>query len=205
MEPNIFSRKTLLTITLAGSAIFLMLVVLLFFTPKDLIQADVITPVKSIVASPKREEPNFGLPLRLKIPAISVDADVENVGLTAAGAMDVPKSPMGVGWFDLSVHPGNNGSAVIAGHFGVWKSGEETVFNNLNKLRQGDKVYVEDDKGRTISFAVRESRSYYPKANASEVFSSDDGKPHLNLITCENWDKVTESFSKRLVVFTDKQ
>jgi len=163
-------------------------------------------PIEKIVTSFIKEQPSFGLPVRLTIPGINVDAAVEYVGLTASGAMDVPKSPEGVGWFDLSSHPGNIGSAVIAGHYGVWKNGEETVFNTLNKLRQGDKLFVEDDKGATISFVVRESRSYDPDADASDVFKSNDGKSHLNLITCEGiWNNTSESYPKRLVVFTDKQ
>ncbi|MFZ2299818.1 MAG: class F sortase [Candidatus Moraniibacteriota bacterium] len=53
---------------------------------------------------------------------------------------------------------------------------------------------------------VRESRSFDPDADALDVFSSDDGKAHLNLITCEGvWDKASKRYSKRLVVFTDKE
>jgi len=36
--------------------------------------------------------------------------------------------------------------------------------------------------------------------------ASSDAKAHLNLITCEGvWDKVSKSYSKRLVVFTDRE
>ena len=45
---------------------------------------------------------------------------VEDVGLTPGGAMDVPKGPSDVAWFDLGPRPGEVGSAVIAGHEG-WK------------------------------------------------------------------------------------
>lgn len=147
-----------------------------------------------------------GLPVRLLIPAIEVDAAVEQVGLTPVGAMDTPKGPAEVAWFSLGTRPGESGSAVITGHYGTWKNGQGSVFDNLHKLKKSDNIYIEDEKGETISFVVRESRNYEPSADAVDVFSSDDERSHLNLITCEgNWNKDSKSYSKRLVVFADKE
>ncbi len=135
-----------------------------------------------------------------------MDAVLEQVGLTPQGAVDVPKGPSNAAWFDLSPRPGAGGNAIITGHYGVWKNGKPTVFNNLSKLAAGDKLYIEDEKGQIIVFIVRQSRSYNPKADASDVFISNDGKAHLNLITCEGtWNKSAKSYSKRLVVFADKE
>lgn len=150
--------------------------------------------------------PTVGLPIRLKIPGINVNAAVQYVGLAPDGSMDVTKGPADVAWFNLGPRPGESGGAVIAGHYGRWKTGEGSVFDDLNKLNNGDRIYVEDEKGEITSFVVRESRSYDPNADASDVFGSSDGKPRLNLITCEGvWDKVSKSFSKRLVIFTEKE
>jgi LPXTG-site transpeptidase (sortase) family protein len=147
----------------------------------------------------------FGLPVRLKIPRIGINSVVERVGLTPGGAMGVPKSTNTVAWFELGQRPGEKGSAVIAGHFGI-KNGKASVFDNLYKLRKGDKIYIEDNKGKIISFVVRESRRYDPGANAQAVFGSSDGKAHLNLVTCEGtWNKISKSYPKRLVIFTDKE
>lgn len=146
-----------------------------------------------------------GLPIRLKIPKINVDAALEYVGLTSDGAMDVPKSQDDAAWFNLGPRPGENGSAVIAGHYG-WKNRKASAFDNLHKLREGDKLYIEDDKGMIISFVVRAIQRYEPNADASDVFGSNDDKSHLNLVTCEGvWNKVFKSYSKRLVIFTDKE
>ena len=80
------------------------------------------------------------------------------------------------------------------------------MFDNLNKLVQGDKIYVEDDKGVTTTFIVQESTIYDPEVNASSVFYSGDGKSHLNLITCEGvWEEAQKTYSNRLVVFADKE
>lgn len=152
-----------------------------------------------------QEQTNIGLPVRLKIPSINVDSAIEYVGLTSNGAMDAPKKLNNVAWFNIGPRPGEIGSAVIAGHYGI-KDGKASVFDNLYKLRKGDKLYVEDDKGKIISFVVRESRRYDPNADARAVFGSNNGKSHLNLVTCEGvWDKISKSYSKRLVVFTDKE
>lgn len=154
--------------------------------------------VLAIETSPKASQ---GLPVRLKIPSINVDAAVEYVGLTSSGAMGVPDSTADVGWFDLGPRPGENGSAVIAGHFNG-ENDEAGAFINLNKLKEGDRVYIEDDKGTTTSFVVRTSRTYDP-GYADDVFSGSNSA-HLNLITCDGvWDGVKKTYSKRLVVFAD--
>ncbi len=154
--------------------------------------------------NPRQESP--GLPVRLRIPNINVDAPVIQVGITPDGAMGVPKGPAEVAWFSLGTRPGEIGSAVVSGHFGPWKTGEGSVFDNLNKLKNGDKLYIEDDRGAIITFVVRESRLYDPKADSSGVFGSSDGKAHLNVVTCEGiWDKVNKTYSNRLVVFADKE
>ena len=160
-------------------------------------------PVKSAPSTAFAVQANSGL--RLKIPTINVDAVVKSVGLTSDGAMDAPKGPIEAAWFNLGPRPGETGSAVIDGHFGSI-NGVPAVFNNLYKLQPGDKLSVEDETGAITIFVVRMSRSYDPAADASDVFGSNDGQAHLNLITCEGvWDKTKKSYSDRLVVFTDKE
>ena len=148
---------------------------------------------------------NAGLPVRIKIPKIKVDTTIESVGLTPQGAMGVPTSLVTTTWFNLGPRPGEIGSAVIAGHYG-WEKGVAAVFNSVHKLIAGDTIVIEDENGVTFTFVVRELRSFAPKANASDVFSSNDEKAHLNLVTCEGtWNAVQKSYSDRLVVFADKE
>lgn len=202
MQSKILSRRILLIVVFVGFTI----VSLVYFIHK------VSTPVSSVPATtnttvfygPKKVY--YGLPVRLKIPSINVDTTLEYVGRIPGGAMDTPKKPENAAWFELGKRPGEIGSAVIAGHYGTWKNGQGSVFDELHKLNVGNILSVEDDKGTVISFVVREKRNYDPNANASDVFSSNDGKSHLNLITCEGkWDDSSKSYSKRLVVFTDKE
>ncbi|HQT83173.1 MAG TPA: class F sortase, partial [Candidatus Paceibacterota bacterium] len=101
--------------------------------------------------------------------------------------------------------PGEIGSAVIAGHVG-WKDNIRAAFDSVASLRPGDTLFVEDAQGASVTFVVRELRMYDQNQNDSDVFTSTDGKAHLNLIACEGvWDAATKSYSKRLVIFTDKE
>jgi sortase A len=116
--------------------------------------------------------------------------------------MAVPTGPLNVAWFSPGTLPGDIGSAVIAGHEG-WKNNIRAVFDNLYKLQVGDKVYVQDANGATKTFTVRALRTYAQDAATSDVFTSGDGKRHLNLITCEGlWNSTQKSYPNRLVVFT---
>lgn len=145
------------------------------------------------------------LPARLKIPRLKIDALIESAGLKADGSMDVPINPANVAWFQLGPQPGESGSAVIDGHYGS-RDGTAAAFNGLHRLRMGDTISVLASDGSISSFVVRKIQNYDPAADASEVFSSNDGLSHLNLITCEGeWNSITQSYSQRLVVFSDKQ
>ena len=143
--------------------------------------------------------------MRLKIPSIGVDSIVEHVGLTSDGAMDVPKNPADVAWYNLGSRPGERGSSVIAGHYDTKKSAP-AVFSRLHALQKGDKIYVESEDGVITAFVVRESKKYDRNENASDVFGSNNEGAYLNLVTCEGvWNKASKSYSKRLVIFADKE
>ena len=145
------------------------------------------------------------MPARLKIPRINTNVVIIPVGITPDGSMGVPSGPLDVAWLDSSVIPGEKGSAVIDGHSG-WKNGISAVFDNLYKLKKGDKISVENVAGVSVSFVVQLVKTFDPKADTVKIFSSTDGKAHLNLITCSGaWNAQKKSYSNRLVVFSDKE
>ena len=179
-------------------------------TVKTINQTENLLPVADavsvITANPINQKANLlisSLPILIKIPSIKVNATIEQVGLTQTGAMDSPVGPKEAGWFSLGVKPGEVGSSVIDGHSG-WKNNIQAIFDNLYKIKIGDKIYVTDDKGITKTFIVKVIKKLDPVADANSVFTSNDGKAHLNLITCTGlWDAILKSHSQRLVVFTD--
>lgn len=143
------------------------------------------------------------LPIHLQIPSIKVDSTVLYVGLTKEGAVDAPKGPDNVAWFNLSSYPGQKGVSIIDGHSG-YKNRQPAVFDSLYKLKVGGEIFVEDSNGTVMTFIVRKMKSYDSDASVAAIFNSDDGKSHLNLITCGgDWNATDQTHSKRLVVFAD--
>ena len=143
--------------------------------------------------------------LHIPLKGIEINSQIEHVGILPDGTMDMPKKKEDVGWFELGKIPGTTGTAVIAGHYG-WKDGKASAFDNINKLKKGDEIFIEDGKGLITTFVVTESRTFDPKASTTDIFNSNDDKSHLNLITCEGvWDPAAKSYSERLVIFTDKK
>lgn len=145
----------------------------------------------------------FAVPLQLLIESVGVQAFVESVGILDGG-MAVPVLPENVGWYEFGARPGEVGSAVFAGHVN-WKDRPEAVFTNLKNVQIGDMVQVINRDGEVVNFLVDEIKSYPFDADASEVFSSDDGLARLNLITCDGvWNPTLGSHESRLVIFTIK-
>lgn len=143
-------------------------------------------------------------PVRLTIPSIGVDTNIEHVGTRPNGEMDVPKKWAHVGWFKEGYKPGAQGSAVIAGHYDT-NFGLPAAFYRLGRLKTGDEVVVEMSDGNRMTFTVTASALYDTRSREESVFGPDD-KPRLNLITCNGvWNEVTRDYSKRLVVFTELQ
>lgn len=198
MKSKIFTKQILVLVVVFGVVIFLILI--LKFISKNRAQYLSLQEKENSLLSV-----SVDMPVRLKIPEINIDASIEYVGLTPDGAMDVPKDPNGVAWYKLGPRPGQKGNAVIDGHSG-YKDNRPAVFDNLYKLVKGDKLHVEDGKGVDTTFVIREVRKYDPKADAKNVFNSNDGKSHLNLITCTGaWDDIRKSHTERLVIFSDKE
>lgn len=153
------------------------------------------TPLKAKVAvAAKKPE------ARLIIPRIKVNAVIKDMGLTNRGAMAVPNNRVDVGWYSFGTRPGETGSAVVGGH-NYWNG--DAVFEDLNQLEIGDVLSVVDAKGVTLSFVVREMRTFDATEKNSGIFVSESGI-HLNLITCSGvYNSKTKTYTTRLVVYTD--
>ena len=161
----------------------------------------VSTGTTSTLGLPAHRQRDFGVPKRLRIPRLGVDAPIVTVGLTSAGAMAAPGSAFTVGWFKLGPRPGQSGSSVLDGHSGM--ASGDAVFDGLPSLRRGDRVYVADASNRYVAFAVTGRKFYAPDEKVDAVFAQG-GTSKLNLITCTGvWDSVAKTHSQRLVVFTE--
>jgi LPXTG-site transpeptidase (sortase) family protein len=146
-----------------------------------------------------------GQPMRLIIPSIAVDANIQSVGLfwNGDGSMGIPTNFTDVAWYNGGPLPGEPGSAVIDGHLDG-KNVAQAVFYKLGDLKVGDLVEVIDNKGKTLQFKVVGSKEYAYNATTTDIFAGDVSKARLNLITCAgDWDKATKLYSQRVVIFTE--
>ncbi|HCC06356.1 TPA: class F sortase [Candidatus Nomurabacteria bacterium] len=189
MKINITTKKSPVIISIIGLIFFL--IFFLYTTTQKKVLADEV--LQTIV------------PMHLKIESIGVDALVESVGIKPSGEMDTPKLIENVGWFNLGVYPGEIGSAVIDGHYG-WINNKSAAFDNLYKVKIGDIVTIKNSNNVITTFIVSNIKKYNPLDNSAAVFTSNDGKSHLNLITCGGtWDTENKNYRERLVIFTDKE
>ncbi len=143
-----------------------------------------------------------GLPLRLKIPALGIDAAIEEVGLTPEGAMDVPREYDNTAWYTLGPRPGEPGNAVIAGH--VDSQTGPAVFWELRALTPGDEILVVGDDGVERLFVVT-ALEVYPRQEAPlrRIFGPATGTG-LNLITCDGvFDQQRQEYDQNLVVYAE--
>jgi hypothetical protein len=145
-----------------------------------------------------------GVPVRLQIPSIAVDAPIEAVGLTADGLMDVPKQYDDVGWYALGPRPGDLGNAVIAGH--VDSTSGPAIFWRLRRLVPGQEIGVVGDDGVIHEFVVTAVARYRrTDAPLERIFGATAGT-HLNLITCDSdtsFDAQSDEYAGSIVVYTD--
>lgn len=142
------------------------------------------------------------IPWKIRIPALKIDTYVERVGVTREGLMDVPKNIWNTAWFgEGGYRPGDRGNAVIAGHLDA--PGTKAIFWDLDKLKPGDQIFLNDAAGRELVFEVQK-REVYPVDNAPliDIFGPSS-EARLNLITCNGtFDRTIRNYNKRLVVFS---
>jgi sortase (surface protein transpeptidase) len=154
-------------------------------------------------AQSKESAQNKGItPVKVEIPSINVEANIEQVGILDNGQMGVPQAVNDVGWFEPGVKPGSKGSSVLAGHVDS-KTGP-AIFFNLKDLKPGDEIFVTDEQGTTLTFTVKDQKSY-PRGSApiDEIFQTTEGQ-NLNLITCSGtFNRSEGTHEERLVVFAE--
>ncbi len=216
---KLFQKKyNKISLVVILSTIVFFLSFILYFIIQTPAQNTIVKPVeKSIVLPVQTEQAKVleetsinkqdtiipGIPVQIKIPRIKVDSIIESMGLTPDGEVDSPLGPKNAGWWNGGPIPGTIGSAIIDGHSG-WKDNIPAIFDSLDKLEKGDKIYVISDTGITTIFSVSKLKIYGKDDVALDVFTSTDNKSHLNLITCTGiWDNVAKGRDSRIVVFAD--
>lgn len=141
-------------------------------------------------------------PVSISIPEIGLkDVSVVEVGVEASGRLEVPKSFDAVAWYKNGPRAGEDGNAILAGHYDRIGGGP-AIFFNLVKLSVGDEIEVMDEVGRVSKFRVYEVT--YVDINDDKAVIKAYGatkEPILTLITCGGvWDYKSKDYSKRLLI-----
>jgi LPXTG-site transpeptidase (sortase) family protein len=137
-------------------------------------------------------------PVRLRIPAIGVDAAVVPVGQRPDGQMEIPPAAQ-AGWYRPGPQPGDHGSAVIAGHIDF--EGARGVFHALPTLPVGAEVRVDDANGQARTYVVTAREQIAKDAVDLGRYFTWDGSSRLTLITCGGvFDPAARSYEDNIFV-----
>jgi sortase (surface protein transpeptidase) len=138
--------------------------------------------------------------VRVRIPAIGVDARLIRLGLDRSGALEVPQDWSEAGWYTGGPRPGEPGPAVIAGH--VDSTSGPAVFYRLGALQRGATIRIARRDGTAVTFRVaRVAR--WPKATfPTRLVYGPTSRPALRLITCGGaFDKASGHYVDDTIVF----
>lgn len=134
-----------------------------------------------------------GVPDRIRIPTLGVDAPVDPIA-ASGGTLRPPADPDRVGWWASGARPGGRrGAALLTGHS---VSNGDGALDHLSDLRPDALVELHleagprDEAKRLVSYRV-ESVTPYDREDlarhAGRLFATH-GRPSLVLVTCIDFD-----------------
>jgi sortase (surface protein transpeptidase) len=150
---------------------------------------------------PEPSEPNqLANPVRVRIPAIGVDARVVPLAIDSQGTLEAPDRFDVAGWNRDGPEPGEDGTAVIAGH--VDSRSGPAVFFRLRELADSDLIHVDRADGTTATFEVTDLARYDKDRVPSDDVYGSTGRTELRLITCGGeFDQSRRSYRDNVIVF----
>lgn len=149
----------------------------------------------ALANAPRYYQPTAGADMALTIEALGLyDVPVissPSYEVLDRGLMHEPET-------SLPWEGGAGRNVFIAGHYLGWPgTASHLVFYNLDKLRQGDEVLLDDGRGRVHRYRVSESFGTLP--DDSSVMGQEVGRDMLTLQTC-----IPPLFEERLIVRADR-
>lgn len=129
------------------------------------------------------EERIASIPVRMRIPELSLDYAMASMGADSRGNMMIAPALEVVSWFNLSAIPGNGGNAILGGH-NAWGGARSRLFA-MDNLRVGSVMEIEYEDGTSRIFRL-ESVFVYPLLTAPAHLIMDvRGEARVTLITCK--------------------
>ncbi|MCP5163200.1 MAG: class GN sortase [Hahellaceae bacterium] len=125
--------------------------------------------------------------LRLGSPEQANELDV-----VVLDGVSGPTLAFGPGWLQASDSPGESGMTVIAGH-------RDTHFAALKHVTLGDKVSMQDAKGRWWDYVISSTQVVDTRKQLIDLSSTGD-RDELLLVTCYPFDALSAGGPLRYVV-----
>jgi hypothetical protein len=159
-----------------------------------------VAPTSAPPTSPAPPPPPRPGKLRLRVPALGLDTATEELRTHDTGALEVPDTARGVGWYAHGAVPGDVGPAVFAAHVDL--DGRAGAFHRLATMAAGDVVDVVRPDGEQVRFVVTRVEQYPKDAFPTDaVYGPTDGT-ELRLVTCGgSFDRTRRSYRDNVVVF----
>ncbi|MGJ9422413.1 class F sortase [Aeromicrobium sp. CF3.5] len=127
-----------------------------------------------------------GVPDRLEIASLRIDAPVASVGTLPNNAQEVPTALDETGWWRDGSQPGAQGNAVIVGHTA---SDDDGVFDRLVDIGEGDEIIVSGTKGsRAFDVVQTDVIPVDDFASVAADVYKTTGPSGLVLMTCGDWN-----------------
>lgn len=160
------------------------------------------TPGRTASATPPAVQPlPPAQPVRIRIPAIHVNAPMTKLHLDRAGALRPPPADDSnlAGWYGQGTAPGSAGTALTAGHVDM-PGGSPGVFYRLGALTKGETIEISRADGRTAVFTVDAVEVYDKKKFPNKKVYGHSDQPELRVITCGGYVKNT-GYQANVVVY----
>ncbi|WP_432573790.1 class F sortase [Kineococcus sp. SYSU DK005] len=156
-------------------------------------------PVAARPAAPAPPVPVVA-PVALRVPDLGIEAPVDPVGVTADGAVQVPRDGARTGWYRFGPVPGEDGSAVLVGHVDTASDGPGAL-HPLARAEAGQVVEVVLADGTARRFAVTARREVVKAELPVRELFERTGPARLVLVTCGGeFDEETRSYASNVVV-----
>ncbi|TYB43918.1 class F sortase [Actinomadura chibensis] len=158
----------------------------------------------SAATSPEAAAPMArSAPVRIRIPAIGVDAPVLSLGLNADGTVQEPSltQPSLTSWYNGGAAPGERGPAAFYGHVDTRATGP-AVFYDLGRLKPGAEVGVLRRDGRTAVFQIT-SIEQVPKSRfPTQKVYGRTSDPTIRIMTCGGeFDPSTRHYRDNVIAY----
>ncbi|WP_233159083.1 class F sortase [Pseudonocardia sp. MH-G8] len=142
-------------------------------------------------------------PVRIRIPAIGVDAPVGPLDVDAHGVLPAPASDGTTGWWRAGPEPGEQGAAVLAGH--VDSQSGPAVFFHLRHLHSNAAIFVDRSDGSTAQFTVRRIERHRKDAFPTHSVYGPTPRSELRIITCGGaFDRAERRYRDNVIVVADR-